>query len=395
MSKPLRIGMIGIGGRGYLAHAAHRPEEGVRVVAGADPNTATFADFHARFGPDAFTTTDYRALLARPDVDAVLIVSPDFCHEEHAVAALEAKKAVYLEKPMAITIAGCDHILAAARDHGAKLYLGHNMRHFAMVRRMKQLIDAGEIGEVRAGWCRHFVSYGGDAYFKDWHAERKNTTGLLLQKGAHDIDILHWLCGGYTRRVTAMGGLSVYNRTTDRRPADDPGNKKWVPANWPPLSQKLMSPAMDVEDLSMMLMELSNGVQCSYQQCHFTPDSCRNYTIIGTEGRLENFGDNHGVVRLWNRRTDTYKGQGDEEYPFEPGHGGHGGADTLIVQEFIRYVREDAPISTSPVGARYAVAAACCATESLRAGGRPVDVPAVDPELAAYIDQAARQATPA
>ncbi|MGF1634765.1 MAG: gfo/Idh/MocA family oxidoreductase, partial [Phycisphaerae bacterium] len=76
-------------------------------------------------------------------------------------------------------------------------------------------------------------------------------------------------------------------------------------------------------------------------------------------------------------------------------HGGHGGADTLIVQEFIRYVREDAPISTSPVGARYAVAAACCATESLRAGGRPVDVPAVDPELAAYIDQAARQATPA
>ena len=54
----------------------------------------------------------------------------------------------------------------------------------------------GHIGEVKAGWCRHFVGWGGDFYFKDWHADRTKSTGLLLQKGAHDIDVLHWLCGG-------------------------------------------------------------------------------------------------------------------------------------------------------------------------------------------------------
>lgn len=56
---------------------------------------------------------------------------------------------------------------------------------------MKELIDAGAIGEVKTIWCRHFVGNGGDYYFKDWHAERKNTTSLLLQKGAHDIDVIH------------------------------------------------------------------------------------------------------------------------------------------------------------------------------------------------------------
>ncbi len=76
-----------------------------------------------------------------------------------------------------------------------------------------------------------------------------------------------------------------------------------------------MNPVIDVEDLSMMLMALDNGVLCVYQQCHYAPDGWRNYTIIGTEGRIENFGDdhNHTVIRLWNRRTD-YNPYGDEQF---------------------------------------------------------------------------------
>ena len=122
---------------------------------------------------------------------------------------------------MAITIEGCDRILQTAFENRRKLYLGHNMRHMSFILKMKQLIDDGEIGEVKSGWCRHFVAYGGDAYFKDWHSERSKATSLLLQKGAHDIDILHWLCGGYTREVTAMGGLTVYDKITDRHKPDD------------------------------------------------------------------------------------------------------------------------------------------------------------------------------
>ncbi len=382
----LRIGVIGSGGRGGLARYAHHPQNGSRVVACCDVNTRAFERNKTWYGEDIFLTTNYDELLEQ-DLDAVFVTTPDYLHEEHAVAALEAGKAVYLEKPMAITIAGCDHILQTARDNRAKLYLGHNMRHFDVILKMKELIDGGAIGRVKVAWCRHFVSYGGDAYFKDWHADRTRSTGLLLQKGAHDIDVLHWLCGGYTETVTAMGGLTLYGQIADRHDVAERGDASFVRDNWPPLSQKGLNPVLDVEDVSMMLMRLDNGVLASYQQCHYTPDAWRNYTIIGTEGRIENFGDGIGeesCVRLWNTRSDRYTPGGDEVFPLDRKTGGHGGGDPSIVAEFVRYVREGGEIKTSPVAARYSVAAGCKATESLRNGSAPMRVPPLDEALLDY-----------
>ncbi len=382
MAKELRIGVIGAGGRGSLAGFAHKPEEGVKLVAGADINDKVLEEFKKKYGDDAFVTKDYRELLSRADVDAVFVTSPDFLHEEHAIAALEAGKDVYLEKPMAITIEGCDRILETAYKNKRKLYLGHNMRHMDVIKKMKDLVDKGAIGEVKAGWCRHFVAYGGDAYFKDWHAERSKSTGLLLQKAAHDIDVLHWLCGGYSNRVNGMGGLTLYDRITDRHSPEERGDASFVMENWPPLSQKGLNPIIDVEDLSMMLMEFDNGVFASYMQCHYTPDAWRNYTIIGTEGRIENFGDAPGncVVRLWNRRTN-YNPYGDEQYYIPPVRGSHGGADPKIVDEFIRYIREGVKITTSAIAARNSVAAGVKATESIRNGGQPYDIPPLPKEI--------------
>jgi predicted dehydrogenase len=381
--KELRIGVIGAGGRGCLARNAHRPENGVRVVAGTDINPAALARFKLDFGPDVFVTDDYRRLLALKEIGAVFVTSPDFLHEEHAVAALKAGKAVYLEKPMAITLRGCDRILRTAFERKLKLYMGHNMRHMRFIRKMRELILGGAIGQVKAGWCRHFVGYGGDAFFKDWHADRSKSTSLLLQKGAHDIDVLHWLCGGHSARVNALGGLVLYDQIKDRHSPKERGDASWRFENWPPLSQKGLNPVIDVEDLSMMLMQLDNGVFASYQQCHFTPDAWRNYTIIGTEGRLENVTE--GCIKLWNRRAycNPY---GDEQFYLPPLAGGHGGADVSIVAEFIEHVRFGKKVTTSPVAGRYSVAAGCLAAHSLRHGGIPMNVPKLSPEIAAYFD---------
>lgn len=383
----LNIGVIGAGGRGGLSALAHRPEEGVRLIAAADTDQKALLNFRGRYGEDAFVTDDYRRLLERADIHAVLICSPDFLHEEHALAALDAGKAVYLEKPMAITIEGCDRILRMAYDRRTKLYLGHNMRHFPVIQKMKELIDEGAIGEVKAGWCRHFISYGCDAYFKDWHADCTKTTSLLLQKGAHDIDILHWLCGGYSERVSGMGGLTLYDRITDRHSPEERGNASWSNENWPPLAQKGLNPVIDVEDVSMVNMQLDNGVFASYQQCHYTPDAWRNYTIIGTEGRIENFGDMPGesVVKLWNKRYG-YNPYGDIQYFISDAQGSHGGADPRIVAEFVRYIREGGNIKTSPIAARQSVAVGCQATHSLRHGGNPMEVPKIPDEIRAYFD---------
>ncbi|OGV67982.1 MAG: oxidoreductase [Lentisphaerae bacterium RIFOXYC12_FULL_60_16] len=375
--KDLRVGVIGSGGRGGLAVHAHRPGKGSVVAACCDSNPAVLEWNRERYGKDVFTTKDYRKLLDQ-DLDAVFVTTPDFLHEEHALAALTKGLGVYLEKPMAITIKGCDRILAAARRERARLFVGHNMRYMTVFIRMKQIIDRGDIGEVKSAWCRHFVSYGGDAYFRDWHSERRYTTGLLLQKGAHDIDMIHWLTGAYSKRVSAFGNLAVYGRCK-RRPKSEKGIATFNAAHWPPLKQQGFSPVINVEDQNVMIMELERGILGSYLQCHFTPDSCRNYTIIGTEGRIENVGDGpESPIFLWNRRKDGYEMIGDQV--FRGGTvsaSGHGGADEVIVQEFLQYVRKGGKTTATPEAARMAVAAGCQATESLRNGGKPMHVPAL------------------
>jgi len=97
----LKIGVLGSGGRGVIAAHAHHPGQGSRVVACCDLNPATLQRNREVYGSEIYTTGDFRDLL-KQDVDAVFVTSPDFLHEEMAMAALGLGKAVYLEKPMAI-----------------------------------------------------------------------------------------------------------------------------------------------------------------------------------------------------------------------------------------------------------------------------------------------------
>ncbi len=387
--KELKIGVIGAGGRGNLARNAHLPEEGVRIVAGADVNPKALESLREFAGKDIFVTDDYKKLLKIKEIDAVFVTSPDFMHEEQGVAALQAGKAVYLEKPMAITVEGADRLLKTAFKTGSKLYLGHNMRHFPVVLKMKEIIDSGLIGDIQAGWCRHFVNYGGDAYFRDWHSERKNTTGLLLQKGAHDIDVMHWLMGGYTKSVVGMGMLSVYDKCGRRSPKE-PGSAKWSDAQWPPLEQKGFSPVIDVEDHNMILMQLDNGAQASYTQCHYTPDGERNYTFIGTRGRVENIGD-YGKceVHVWTQRGPRHTP--DIVYKLKEQAGSHGGSDPAIVREFVNFVRHGIKTNTSPIAARNSVAVGVLGHKSMRSGCNAQKIPDLPKELLAYFENGQRK----
>jgi len=383
--KKLKIGAIATGGRGLNAWKAHQPENGVEMVAGADTDPEANKAFKEQF-PDAQIFTDYRDLLKVKEIGAVFISTPDFLHEEMAIAALKAGKAVYLEKPMAITIEGCDRILKTAMQTGSKLFIGHNMRHFPVILKMKEVIDSGLIGEVQCGWCRHFVGYGGDAYFRDWHSEQRYSTGLLLQKGAHDIDVMHWLMGSYTKSVVGMGMLSVYNRCARRSP-DTKGCAKWSLAQYPPLTQTGFSPIIDVEDHNMILMQLENGAQATYMQCHYTPDAERNYTFIGTEGRVENIGDYGDCeVHVWTRRGP--RKTPDIVYHLKPpvAGGSHGGADVPIVQNFLDFVRFGTKTNTSPVAARMSVATGVLGHVSMRTGNNRQDIPPLPKKLVEYFD---------
>src|SRR5699024_9056375 len=138
----------------------------------ADPSERGKANAREALGDDIATVDTVDQLLAEHEVDAVMILTPDFAHASVALATLDAGLPTFCEKPMAISVEDADAMRPPAKETRARLYIGHNMRHMPGVRQMKAIVDSGRIGRVRAIWCRHFVGAGGDFYFKDWHAER-------------------------------------------------------------------------------------------------------------------------------------------------------------------------------------------------------------------------------
>lgn len=379
--------LVGVGARARIGRLVStlEPDSAVRYT--VDPDEDSDGRARTLFGEGVHHFNDLNAFLAaasspRPDgtcaldeLAAAIVCSPDDTHASIAEQLLEAGIPVFLEKPMALKVEEADRMLATAERTRTRLYVGHNMRHMQVVTQMKRIIDEGLIGEVQAVWCRHFVGDGGDFYFKDWHAQRDRSSTLLLQKGTHDLDVIHYLAGGYSQIVQGLGALMVYDKTAGRE--GNPGKlmRDWYSRdNWPPRAQTNMNPIIDVEDISMMQMRLDNGVLASYQQCHFAPDYWRNYTVIGDQGRLENFGDTAGgVIRVWNRRHG-FQAEGDLEFAIEGDEGGHGDADLLTMAEFLRFVREgEEPVATAEA-ARAAVAAAVAGVESLRDGGVPKTV---------------------
>lgn len=354
--KPLKLGIIGCGGRGRNAFRAHQPENGIFITAGSDIDEKVLREFKQRF-PDAAVFEDYRALLATKEIDAVLISTPLPFHETMAWDALTAGKAVFMEKPMAATLEGCDRLCKLAKETGTKLFIGHNLRKFAFLSGLKERIGSGVIGEVKTIWCRHFVGRGNrsDDYFRRYSSPRFSH-GLLLHKGSHDIDAIHWLGGAYSETVSGMGFGSAF---------DESGRAD--PARHPELEFQ--------EDHNMILMQLANGVQAVYLQCHFSPDEERNYTVIGTLGRIENTGNNYGktIFRIWSNlhgATECYT----EETP-PPKKSAAEDADDQTIHNFLEYVRTDAVPFVTFMDARYAVAAALAGGRSIREGNTPQHLP--------------------
>ncbi|WP_045517022.1 Gfo/Idh/MocA family protein [Neobacillus niacini] len=371
----VRIGIIGAGLRSGIAKYWHSPGGKSVVVGAADVSMTRLKEFQEKINEHAYITTDYRELLERKDIDAVAILSPDYLHEEHAIAALQAGKHVYCEKPLAITVEGCDRIIEESKKSGKHLMVGFNMRYMSMYQTMKEIIDSGVIGDLKAVWVRHFVGFGGYFYYHDWHGTAKNTTSLLLQKGSHDLDVIHWITGKYTKKVSAFGGLDFYGGDKPNTLTCPTCDEKdtCTEASLKILTQCAFREEIDVEDNNMLIMELEGGIKASYLQCHFTPDYSRNYTFIGTKGRVEN-DDVNDKIYVKTRKSNSWNELSDITYDMKKEQGSHGGADPKICNDFVELVLNNKHPLTTPYAGRMSVAVGCAATESIRSGGKVIEV---------------------
>ncbi len=153
----VQFALIGAGIRGQQIASAALQTPNVKIVAVADCYDGRLRHAKELWGADVFTTRDYREILARPDVDAVIIATPDHWHKQAAIDATHAGKDVYLEKPMIHLYADGPEIIAAAQRNNRILQVGSQRVSNALYRKAKELLASGAIGKlnlVAARWDR-------------------------------------------------------------------------------------------------------------------------------------------------------------------------------------------------------------------------------------------------
>jgi len=184
----------------------------VRLEAAADPRVEARAAFEAEFGGRTYETVD--AMCGDPQIDVVYVASPHELHATHAIAAAGAGKHVLVEKPMALSLADCAGMTAAARDAGVQLIVGPSHSFDAPVARTRALIAAGEYGLVRQIVALTYTDF---LYRprRPEELEEASGGGVLFSQAVHQIDTVRLLAGGLVRSVRAHAGAWDPERPSD------------------------------------------------------------------------------------------------------------------------------------------------------------------------------------
>ena len=204
-SQTLKLALVGCGGiaqahwRGIQAHAPR-----ITVTATVDTDFARAQAMAAQTGATPYASLS--TALAQGDFAAVDIMLPHYLHEAAALQAFAAGKHVVLEKPMAPTLAGCDRIMAAAKQADTVFMVAEQAQYWPDVRAVQQLIQAGAIGEVITARANFSYPIGSDGGDKPWRYEiAKTGGGICIDGGAHWIRPLRMWLGEIDELVAVTG----------------------------------------------------------------------------------------------------------------------------------------------------------------------------------------------
>ena len=207
----LRFGLIGCGGMGARHAEAIRSAPNTRLVATMDPDVRLASELAS----GAFYTTRVEDLLARDDIDAVLIATPNHFHDSIGIQAARAGKHIIVEKPMAPTLERADTFLAACREAGVALSVGYSFRYMPEIRVARRLVEQGVLGRLLAVQLTCYLdkppSYYGSGYtnrvHSDWRASmEKSGGGVMIMNMSHQLDQLRYIVGRDLARVTSVSG---------------------------------------------------------------------------------------------------------------------------------------------------------------------------------------------
>ena len=209
------IGIIGAGSFGEIHAKAIATLSNAKLVASSRTNSEALERFTRQFGGRGYL--NYEELLKDDDVSVVVISAPHHLHTEMAECAARAGKHILLEKPMAPSLSECDRIVCAASQANVALMMGFTSHFVRSYQVAKQLLDAGEMGEIVLG-ISTMSKVWLDPNRRAWHLDRATGGGMWLTSGIHCLERLSWLIDSPAVQVYAQLATRFHDQ-----PADDIG----------------------------------------------------------------------------------------------------------------------------------------------------------------------------
>lgn len=311
MSK-VGFGLIGCGTWGRMHARAYAASDAARLVAVCDQDAGRAAALAAEFGASEHLA-DWRALLARPEIQAVGIATPDFAHGEIALAAIRAGKHVLIEKPLATRVSECEQILSARKAQGVKLMVDFHNRWSLPFVNLRRAIAAGQLGSLMMMNIRLNDTRFVPTRMLSWAAK----SSPLQFLGSHVIDLIHFLSGAVIERVYSVSRSVV-----------------------------LKARGVDTPDFFQSILELSTGGTAVVENCWILEEHAPSVfdfqcEVVGSKGTAYVNASHH-------RMAEVYSEEKGVELPDVSGaadlYGKPVGFAVASIQHFIDCVANDQPL---------------------------------------------------
>lgn len=343
----IRIGVIGTGlrMRTVLTRMMKSAPEGrITISSVFDPDSAALAALGRELAFQPVAAPSAEALIADESLDWVFIGSWNHVHAPQIIAALEAGKHVFCEKPLATTLEDCVKIKeASSRASGRHFALGLVLRYSPHYSAIREVLEAGKLGRIISFEFNETLAFNHGGYiFGDWRRFTQFSGGHLLEKCCHDIDLANWLSGSLPVRVASFGGRNFFVPENAGRVAEigpDSANRAAY-GSWATGPGHLVDPFLgnaDIFDNQVAILEYAGGVRATFHtNCNAAIPERRLY-ILGSHGSLRAdllTGRVETAVIGWESKIETIRdGVMDA----------HGGGDGIMAAALVRTLLQDEP----------------------------------------------------
>ena len=273
----VKFGIVGMGQRTRF-HGGHifaDCRDIADVTAVCDNRPERLADgrkaYQAEFGHEIGAYESYEEMYAKAGVDGVFIAGPNYLHRDMTVAAFDAGLHVLCEKPMELSLAKCDEMIAASKKAGRILAMGMQMHYRVRYHKVTEVIEQGQIGKPAMVWCTEYR--GPFQEIKDWVWDRERSGGAIVEKNCHHYDIMNMWLRSEPTTVYASGNImkhaEIYGRPSS------------------------------IVDNAWVISDYESGARAMLGVCFLAEDQhYREFGVIGTEGKAFFSGQDGEVIHV-------------------------------------------------------------------------------------------------